>query len=195
MGLAEVSNDLYTKEFEAAWQAYPRRVGKLPAAKAWAKLSESDQAVCIVDIEKRVRARWFSADPKKIAHFATYLNQQRYFDEWQDDLKYRSEAEPEFAPRPTYQHDPGVERDKWGHLAQRITFKWLMSAGGVAQERISELVKIKNDTVNELRQAMSEEADQYEAAYTLCDTVLLRLDLAFDRSLRAGVMASAKKKA
>lgn len=187
-----MSTDLYTEKFESFWAVYPRRVSKLPAAKAFAKLTPDEQLSAIADVQKRTRQRWWSADAKKIAHAATYLNQQRWDDEWEDDLKYRDEALPT-APRATTHYDPGVERDKWGSIGQRVTWHWLMAARGVPDDRVDELVKCKNDTVDELREALTEEDDQREAAFTLADTILLRLDMDFGKELRDSLMHKLRK--
>lgn len=186
----------YTESFNKFYDAYPRKSGKRPAFIKWRNISESLHAVIIGDIEKRSRMRFWSDNPRLIALPATYLNQERWQDDWMADMKSRPEGQADVTtPRSTYVHDPGEQRCKWGEIAQRICFRWLTASGGVPKEGIKAFVKIKNDTVNEMRQGLSEEPDAYDAGFLLADTVALRLDLHFGRSLRAGVLAGAKKKA
>ena len=68
------------KAFEAFWSAFPRRVGKGAARRAWAKVAageyDSIQQGCLV--YSRLRA---NEDPKFTVHPATWLNQERWRDE------------------------------------------------------------------------------------------------------------------
>ena len=66
-------------EFEVFWQHYPRRVGKLAAAKAYEKARRLASAEDIVaGIERYKRTKPAYAD---WCHPATYLNQGRWMDE------------------------------------------------------------------------------------------------------------------
>lgn len=69
--------------FEIFYQAYPRKVGKPHAQKAWlSKVSDDSllpQVLAAVDLWKKTEG-W--QDPQYIPHPATFLNQER----WKDDI-------------------------------------------------------------------------------------------------------------
>lgn len=186
--------DLYTEEFNRFYEAYPRKVAKMPAAKAFAKLSPEDQIAARLDVEKRTRANWWSADPKKIPHAATFLNAHRFEDDWSGDMKVRFEAGPQAPRRSTYEPDPRAVKDRWTIFANRVCFRWLMEVGGV--DNTDSLAIIKNQTVDEMRDALDEEiaaGNKREAALLMADTLLLRLDQTYKRNKRDKVMASAAR--
>lgn len=65
--------------FDRFWNVYPRKAGKAPAEKAFAKASKK------TDVEKIIAAaKAFAADPNRVdqftAHAATWLNQERWND-------------------------------------------------------------------------------------------------------------------
>lgn len=68
--------------FGAFWQLYPRRVCKLEAQRAWAKLAPQDriEALRVLPLHteqwKRAGTEW-----RFIPHAATWLNQRRFEDE------------------------------------------------------------------------------------------------------------------
>ena len=77
----------YTCEFEAFWSAYPRRIAKKEANKAFMKAmregAEIDHILTAVEAYKK----WLSCTDKwrpEPAHPATWLNQGRYDDELED---------------------------------------------------------------------------------------------------------------
>lgn len=64
------------------WQSYPRRVGKVSARKAWAKIPGVDAYVPEIIagiIRWKATAQW--QDPEKIPYPATFLNDRRWEDE------------------------------------------------------------------------------------------------------------------
>lgn len=77
----KVSKKLYKKDFEDFYLAYPRKVGKQNAAKAF------DQAVKRASIEdiasglERIITSWSNKDPQYIPHPATWLNRDGWLDE------------------------------------------------------------------------------------------------------------------
>lgn len=82
--------------FEAFWILYPRKVGKVPALKAWKKLKPDQELKA--EILKAVALHRRSEDWTKdggqfIPHPATWINQQR----WQDELKVAARA-PAYDP-------------------------------------------------------------------------------------------------
>jgi len=64
-------------EFEAFWQLYPKKVGKIAARKAYAKARKSVGDTTIRDGLKRTK---FSDDHRFIPHPATWLNEGRWMD-------------------------------------------------------------------------------------------------------------------
>lgn len=74
------------KLFDAFWAAYPRRVGKQDAHKAWTKLKIDSnpelQAEILAAIEKQLQgADWRKDDGQFIPHPATWLRAGRWLDE------------------------------------------------------------------------------------------------------------------
>ncbi len=74
--------NIYTSNFLTFWQAYPRKVGKDAAWKAWKKrngdLPPLDELLSILELHKHSE-QW--QDKKYIPHASTWLNQGRWEDE------------------------------------------------------------------------------------------------------------------
>lgn len=72
------------RRFEAFWLAYPRRIAKPDAVKAWKKL-DPDSALCdriMVALDQHKRSEGWTKDGGSfIPHPATWLNKQRFNDE------------------------------------------------------------------------------------------------------------------
>lgn len=81
----EVEQDFHNR----FWPAYPRRVAKQAALKAWKKINPStglvDQMLAALDQQKR-SADWQKDGGKFIPHPATWLNQGRWEDELTPDI-------------------------------------------------------------------------------------------------------------
>ena len=106
--------------FEEFWQAYPKKVGKTAAQKAWSKLkSHKNSLELIKDALKwqRVSDQWTKENGQFIPNPATYLNQGRWLD---------TPIEPAGIPKLT----------KYGLRAQAAAERWLASHRdeGVANE-------------------------------------------------------------
>lgn len=70
------------KEFNVFWSAYPKKVGKGAAIKAYEKV-KVDKAILLSAIEKQSRSeQWTKDDGKYIPNPSTWLNQCR----WEDEL-------------------------------------------------------------------------------------------------------------
>lgn len=72
--------------FDLFWQAYPRKMGKLAAQKAWAKaakLADPKEIIAGIEPYKAHKPDW-----QDYCHPATWLNQGRWMDE------YEQPAEP-----------------------------------------------------------------------------------------------------
>lgn len=75
--------------FEIFWEAYPRKVAKVAARKAWravpAKIGMDD----LMELTRRFADHVIGKDPEHIAHPATWLNGER----WTDELPDRSQTD------------------------------------------------------------------------------------------------------
>lgn len=77
--------------FESFWNAYPRKVGKAQAKKAWNKIKPNEETVMAIaeNIALRIKHGEWSADNKTfIPHASTYLNNSR----WEDEIETASHA-------------------------------------------------------------------------------------------------------
>ena len=85
---------LSVEEFNKFWQAYPRKVAKGAAARAWAKIAARPDAPPIEHLLRAVATYEASvSDPKYICHPATWLGQER----WNDELSAATQTQ---APEP-----------------------------------------------------------------------------------------------
>jgi len=83
----EKKEDIYTSDFLSFWSAYPRKVGKRAAFKAWNKINLPTLIVILESIERHKQMdQW--KDEKFIPHPATWLNQGR----WEDEIDEQKEA-------------------------------------------------------------------------------------------------------
>ena len=82
MGYLNMGPNNLPPGFAEFWAAYPRRVAKGAAAKAWVRNNGNDN---LAEILKDLRARVWPSDAQYIPHGATYLNQWRWLDT--DDLE------------------------------------------------------------------------------------------------------------
>lgn len=75
--------------FEEFWRAYPRRVGKLMARKAYdrARLSITHAVLLEAVAQQKTWAQWTRDAGQYIPHPATWLNQGRWDDEPPEQLK------------------------------------------------------------------------------------------------------------
>lgn len=79
--------------FSEFWKAYPRKVGKATAEKAWAKLKVTDElhSTILAALEKhKVSDQWTKDGGQYIPHPSTWLNQRR----WEDELEAAQPEEP-----------------------------------------------------------------------------------------------------
>lgn len=74
-------------EFESFWDAYPRKVAKGSAKKAWIRLAKQESLPPITELLEAVKAYAESGTEKRfIAYPATWLNGER----WSDNLETKS---------------------------------------------------------------------------------------------------------
>lgn len=75
--------NIYTSDFESFWTAYPRKVGKMAAFKAWQRNSPPSLEKILNAIEQQKKAEQWQ-DERFIPHPKTWLNQARWDDEIPD---------------------------------------------------------------------------------------------------------------
>jgi len=84
-----VEEEYIYDHFASFWKAYPRRVGKKAALKAWERLhngkGKTPSLEMILHAIDRQRRGW--SDPKYIPHPATWLNGRRWEDETEEPRK------------------------------------------------------------------------------------------------------------
>ena len=75
-------------DFQAWYSAYPKKVARLDAERAWKKLTPAQQQSAIEALPKHC-AKWLSdgTDRNYIPHPATWLNGQRWEDEIEIEVK------------------------------------------------------------------------------------------------------------
>jgi hypothetical protein len=90
--------------FDLFWAAYPRKVSKPVALKAWLKVSPPPELVAMILVALGVHTRseqWTKDGGQFIPHPATWLNQQR----WEDEIKTARRVAVGAAPVPgKYDH-------------------------------------------------------------------------------------------
>lgn len=132
------TKDLYTPDFEHWYKAYPRHEGKLPAAKAWAKLDDGQRAAALVDVQKRTRKSAWSSNKKLVAMPATYLNAHRWLDDWEETLESSSDRGGEFQSQGAVNFTPTetVRMSKWKIAMNRLAFRWMWAARGLEDPEV-----------------------------------------------------------
>lgn len=71
-------------QFDEFWAAYPRKVAKLAAIRAWdkaVKMASAEEIIAAVEAQKKVCEQWQRDGGQFIPHPATWLNQGRWMDE------------------------------------------------------------------------------------------------------------------
>lgn len=76
---------MYSPEFEQCWAVYPRKIGKLSAWKAFSKAIKNganyeEIGNGVIEYSKHLTAN--RTEQRFILHFATFINQQRYLDDY-----------------------------------------------------------------------------------------------------------------
>lgn len=120
------------QDFEMFWNAYPRKVAKRSAQKAFAKLMVTKDAPSIKQLLDGVeRYKATTLDPKYIAHPATWLNQGR----WEDNLP---------TPQTVKHQDTDYERDNV------IRAVLTMRNAGYDLERVQNFLDTKREDLREI---------------------------------------------
>jgi len=80
------------ERFDEFWQAYPRRVGKGQAVKAWKSAVRKSDPGMIITAAISYAATQQGKDPQYVAHPATWLNGERWLDEAPSHLRVVGDA-------------------------------------------------------------------------------------------------------
>ena len=192
----------YPPQFELFWKAYPRKIAKIPAFKAWTKNGIEDDLyaakAAIDDINKRSRMKWWSKDKSKIPHPATWINAQRWHDEgWEDEIE-RGERKPNtgravFTPQETGPDVPWEES-----LIGRVFRVYVLTAGGLSSVKLALKIKaeLMRDYVPEYRVSIeAKEITPNEVCAELAELFVMRLDAAYGLNFGDRVLAAARRKA
>jgi len=75
-------------DFERFWQAYPRRVGKQAALKAWDKTKPNIEEVLIALEWQKETDQWYKNGGQFIPNPATWINQHRWKDERPEQITF-----------------------------------------------------------------------------------------------------------
>lgn len=87
----------YIGDFDAFWDAVPKKIGKGGARKAWAAACKKADPAAITDAMKEFAASVAGKDQQFIPHPTTWLNQERWADEAQKDTRtWRQKPESEW---------------------------------------------------------------------------------------------------
>lgn len=104
--------------FTEFWNAYPRKVAKQNALKAWAKTgAEDSQALTdtiIADVRRRLSGEWDGKEVQYIPHPATYLNQRRWEDETSAGEKVEREVERDRPLEEVLHHGEDINPEDFG---------------------------------------------------------------------------------
>lgn len=153
----------------------------------------------MADVEKRNRYRYWSSNPKLIPHATTYLNQERWDDEWEEEIKPVKEDLPNTGPvipqvKEPERHLPWEER-----MFNRLGRSYVFVSGGLPE--MESLKTVKNDMMLLDVPAFREEINSgkmeiWQAGLELGNAFLDRLDMAYNRGLKERVkkLAFAERK-
>jgi hypothetical protein len=204
----KIAKPKYTEQFEKWWEAYPRKTAKFKAFQSWqSHVDESDTAlVVIADTEKRNRMRFWAADKSKIPMPTTFLNQHRWEDEWEDEVKTRGRetiathtkhSEANRAPHV----DTGHGKGHWMSMLHRLGLNYMIVAGTLTDAVVKQLVREKNRLFEETMGAVKEEIEtatdkkqaSTEMAWMLADTMLSRFDAITGRNLKNKIINMSRR--
>jgi hypothetical protein len=84
----KIKKTTYTDDFEKFWNAYPNRKAKLAAFKAWQKIDPSLHETIMEKLVLHCKSQaWLKDGGQFVPHASTWLTQERWEDEINDDLQ------------------------------------------------------------------------------------------------------------
>ena len=113
----------YSKDFEAFWDIYPRKISKRNAWKAYfsaIKLAKPEEI--LQGLEASIVGRdWASAEMKFIPHASTWINGRSWEDTFEEQPKHKGKAKKKQAPIDYRPHLKGESCDYWAAAKQDLT--------------------------------------------------------------------------
>lgn len=108
-----VSDTEVETSFDKFWKAYPKKVGKKEAKKAFDRAKKTTDVDTMIQavIAQKGSSQWARDNGRYIPNPATWLNQGR----WDDELQ--AEVKPKLKNAPSMSH--GYTEDEWAELRRR----------------------------------------------------------------------------
>lgn len=200
----------YTAKFEQWWEAYPRKTAKFKAFQSWqSHVDENETALAVIaDTEKRGRMRFWATDKSKIPMPTTFLNQHRWEDEWEDEVKTRGRETLATHTRHSEENvepevDTGHGKGYWMSMLHRLGLKYIQLSGGLSDVMVKQMVAEKNKVhaemiasiTEEIEMASDKKAAKHEMAWLLAETMLNRFDAMTGRTYKPMILNMRKKPA
>ncbi len=193
--------ETYPPKFEEFWKAYPRKVAKPNALKAWSKAGIEDDMymaqAAIDDVKKRTRMRWWNKDKSKVPHPTTWINAQRWHDEgWEDEIERDEKPNTGRYVRPPQEPEPKLPWEE--SLIARVFRVYLLTAGGLPSVKLALKIKaeLMRDYVPGYRESIAaEEVTPNEVCAELADLFVRRMDAAYGLEIADRVLTAARRKA
>ncbi len=192
----------YPPQFEAFWKAYPRKVAKPTALKAWQKNGMEDDLYAAKaatdDVTKRSRMKWWAKDKTKIPHPATWINAMRWHDEgWESEIE-QADRKPNTGRAVFVPQQPEREVHWTEAMLGRLYLCYVSLANGINDALPA--LKIKRELMTRYVPAYNEsieagEITTQEVAVELADLFLKRMDSRYGLKLMGRVLTEARRNA
>jgi len=179
----------YTPEYQAFWEAYPKRdgrkQGKKPGFAQWQKLSVAERRAAQVDVDKRNRQGGWG---KYIRDAERYIRHRGWEDEWSPE---RSPA----AVRRSEPPEPEYDCDKWTALANRLLIRYVRHARGLSESELALALEVRDQVVAKLSGPLDEEIAEtgksHDSVMTFSKQFLSDLDHSLGRKIRGRIIKGA----
>ena len=119
-------------DFDHFWEIYPKKMAKIPAQRAWERLTLDKKRIAYADIKK---GRYSDTEKAYIPNAATYLNQER----WEDEIieQPRQKEEWEFIPKEDDKLVSWARKHGFGEPNERDTyFQYRQKLGQKIKQRL-----------------------------------------------------------
>lgn len=149
-------------------------------------MTEAKQRAALADVEKRNRLGGWSHNPKVIPHAVTYLNQERWDDDWQSELKPIKEDVPNSGPYIPPVRIPEQTLSWEERMFNRLGKNYIFLANGLPE--VDGLKEIKrNMMLLDVPAFREETTSRTEVALELANAFLSRLDAHYGKTLKERV--------
>ena len=147
----------YSLLFNEFWRVWPkaRKTGKAAAFKVWERdnLDENaDEIINAVRGRDEKDPQWKRNGGQFIPMPSTYLNQERWNDEWESDREVSKKRTSGFVSKET-KINPGVDLPPFRAYFNRVLFAYLRNRIGitginVSPDKVETIVRIKNQSAD-----------------------------------------------